>query len=307
MQAIEERKESILKTNLKYFHHVDFDKKITSKKILGDIPDKHKFDLESKKVLNLRNTNKQPEMRPCYEEPLLTREQEYHLFKQLNFLKFKAKNLIEKLNCKKSIKTKIEKIENLQIKIYDLRNKIASSNFRLATHILKNDFKSYREKRNLDNYLSDAYMDVIKSVDYFNYTLGNKFSTYCVWVLRKNFFRMINLKKNKKNEFYSIDDNQTEIQNSAEIFLTSEVHQKENAIFINRVIETAKKRLNTRDINRQILIIEHYFGINGKERKNLEEISGLLEITKERVRQLKEKFLISMRETVRNTDCKNVL
>ena len=114
MQAIEERKESILKTNLKYFHHVDFDKKITSKKILGDIPDKHKFDLESKKVLNLRNTNKQPEMRPCYEEPLLTREQEYHLFKQLNFLKFKAKNLIEKLNCKKSIKTKIEKIETHQ-------------------------------------------------------------------------------------------------------------------------------------------------------------------------------------------------
>jgi len=307
MQAIEERKESILRTNLKYFHHVDFDKKITSEKILDDIPDKHKFDLESKKVLNLRNANKQPEMRPCYEEPLLTREQEYHLFKQLNFFKFKAKNLIEKLNCKKSIKTKIKKIENLQIKIYDLRNKIASSNFRLATHILKNDFKNYREKRNLDNYLSDAYMDVIKSVDYFNYTLGNKFSTYCVWVLRKNFFRMINLKKNKKNEFYSIDDNQTESQNSAETFLTSEVHQKENAIFINRVIETAKKRLNTRDINRQILIIEHYFGINGKERKNLEEISCLLEITKERVRQLKEKFLISMRQTVKNTDCKNVL
>ena len=29
-------------------------------------------------------------------------------------------------------------------------------------------------------------------VDYFNYTLGNKFCTYCVWVLKKNFFQTKN-------------------------------------------------------------------------------------------------------------------
>ena len=141
-------------------------------------------------------------------------------------------------------------------------------------------------------------MDIIKSVDYFNFTLGNKFSTYCIWVLRKNFYRMLKNKKSKE-EMRQLDDNSQDNISSPENFLSTEVHQRENATYINRILDMAKDKLNTRDINRQIMIVEHYFGINGKERKNLEEISKILCITKERVRQLKEKLLVSMREIAR--------
>lgn len=299
MYSLEERIDNLYKFNLKYFYHEDFDKKSKINCILSEIPDKLKFDRDKNKVINLRVTNKQPEMRPCYEEPLLTKEQEQHLFKQLNYHKFYAKKLLSELNLKKINIKKIDKIESLLVRISFLRNKIASSNFRLVTYILRTDLKHHPEVNAVDIYLSDAYMDIIKSVDYFNFTLGNKFSTYCIWVLRKNFYRMLKTKKSKE-DMRQLDDNSQDNISSPENFLSTEVHQRENATYINRILNMAKDKLNTRDINRQIMIVEHYFGINGKERKNLEEISKILCITKERVRQLKEKLLVSMREIARH-------
>ena len=306
MQSLIERAENLFKINFKCFYHTDFDKSSKTKIILGDIPQIEKYKSEKKKVYTLQKSCKNPEMRPCYEEPLLTKEQEYHLFRKFNFLKYKAKELISKLNLKKLNENKLSAIEDLLIQINEIRNEIANANFRLATFILRNEFKKFRDEKNLDGHLSDAYLDVIKSIDYFNYNLGNKFSTYAIWVVKRNFFRIAKTKRCKE-EFIKVADVGVGNISTTDEFLSLEVHQKENANFINRIIDMAKNKVKTRDIERQIFIIEHYFGINGKQRKNLEEVSVMLNITKERVRQLKEKFIGYMREIIRTMDSDNVL
>jgi RNA polymerase sigma factor (sigma-70 family) len=291
-----ERAEKILDTPLRVFPHPDFDDKSKIPDILADIPDAEAFAALKKKVANLRKANLSPEMRPCYEEPLLTREQEYHLFRKMNYYKYKAKLLKTNLNLKRQLsERRVEQIEYYLSKAAEVRNQIANSNFRLATQILRKDINHFHDPGVTETFLSDAYLDVLKAVDYFDYNLGNKFSTYCTWVIKKNFFRAV------KNHQRIMETQRSGDQSSLELGFYEEnnadLEEQETKTILKKLIQKTSKNCNVRDARRQIYILEHYFGLNGKEKHTLEQISEQLGITKERVRQLKEKFLKSMRES----------
>lgn len=288
-----QRAEKLQSTNLRVFCHPDFDDKEKQKEILRDIPNLTDFNSLRKKVENLRKSNLSPEMRPCYEEPLLTREQEYHLFKQMNYFKYRAKVLRVGLNPKRLLsRTRIEQIETFMEKAGLIRNQIANSNFRLATQILKRDVNHFHDPALVESFLSDAYLDVLKAVDYFDYNLGNKFSTYCTWVIKKNFFRNVKTYQKNADIYHPLEDADVCSINDE----PSDMESEDTKGFLKKLILTSSKTCNVRDAKRQIYILEHYFGLNGKEKHTLEQISFKLGITKERVRQLKEKFLNSMRE-----------
>lgn len=287
------RVEKILDTPIRVFQHSDFNDKSKISAILADIPDAESFIALKENIINLRKANLSPGMRPCYEEPLLTREQEYHLFRKMNYYKYKAKLLKINLNPKRLLsERRIEQIEYYISKAGEVRNQIANSNFRLATQILRKSTNNFHDPGVVETFLSDAYLDVLKAVDYFDYNLGNKFSTYCTWVIKKNFFRAVKTHQRTMEAQHS-DQNSLEIgfyeENNADL------EEQENKLILKKLIQ--KTNCNVRDAHRQIYILEHYFGLNGKDNHTLEQISEQLGITKERVRQLKEKFLKSMRES----------
>ena len=60
---------------------------------------------------------------------------------------------------------------------------------------------------------------------------------------------------------------------------------------IDEVLETLKER--------EAKILRLYFGLEGKEPMTLEEIGGMMGITRERVRQIKEKALARLRHVSR--------
>jgi RNA polymerase primary sigma factor len=47
---------------------------------------------------------------------------------------------------------------------------------------------------------------------------------------------------------------------------------------------------------REIRILKHYFGLGGEDKKTLEEIGDMLDLTRERIRQIKEEALGKLRE-----------
>lgn len=174
---------------------------------------------------------------------LLTREEEFHLFRKMNFLKYSGKTA-------EAIK---------------IRNIIAQLNFKLAKQIKKYD----------EEILSDAYLDILNAVEYFDYRLGNKFSTYATWVLKKNYFRNL---KNKRKSFTSLVDD-------VECYSEEEFDPQP---ILNILSEL--KNSNCRDSQRKYYIVSSYFGINC-EKKSLLDLSQTLGISKERVRQIKQKAL----------------
>lgn len=228
------------------------------------------------------------ELRPCYEAPLLQPDQEKHLFRQMNYFKYKAQKILEK----KITNQRLTKAEELVNQAKQIRNQIAESNFRLVAQLLKYNINFYREHSLIDSLLSDAYYDVLKAVDYFDWTRGHKFSTYATWVIKKNFFRDSKEKQKKADKFVSLQETKTDFALNA----NNSEFQKENEYecqkkLVQSLLVILKHGDCADDQDRQVFILENYFGLSGCESQTLEEISQKLNITKERVRQLKEKGL----------------
>jgi RNA polymerase primary sigma factor len=294
----QQRAEKLLETNLRLFYHSSFDEAKQRKIILADMPDIVKFQKDEEKVQKLRTSKITAEMRPCYEAPLLNFEQEKHLFRKMNYLKYRAKKLMSGMNIKRVSEKKIEKIEEFLTMAAFIRNQIAESNFRLATQILKGQITFYREHSLIDALLSDAYFDVLKAVDYFDWTKGYRFSTYATWVIKKNFYRDSKQKITQSERFTYLDDSHAGNINSRGEEYQEEKEYTERQVLVKSLLELLSKDTNSSDRNRQVRVLEHYFGVNGNERQTLEQISVEIGVTKERVRQLKEKGLLWIKQKV---------
>ena len=136
--------------------------------------------------------------------------------------------------------------------------------------------------------LSDAYVNVIKAVDYFNWTLGHRFSTYATWVVKKNYFRDCKHKASQSERSSSIDENCSELVDYRTTSSSDEKRQDARRQLIKKLIGIMVRENLGTDRVRQAYVLENYYGVNGRDKKTLEQISDEIGVTKERVRQLKE-------------------
>ena len=78
-----------------------------------------------------------PYLASLYETPLLTREQERHLFRKFNYLKYRAASLREKLNPKRPQLRLMDDIERLYGEAVATKNQIIEANLHLVVSIMK--------------------------------------------------------------------------------------------------------------------------------------------------------------------------
>jgi len=291
------RLQKILEIPLRVFYHKSFDDPRKRKEILGDMPGAEKFESDNEKIGKRLTDKIAPEMRPCYETSLLTPAQEQHMFRKMNYYKYKAKKLLS-VNFNRVTENRIKKIEDLLNQAKTIRNDIARSNFRLATQILKLQISFYREHSLTEALLSDAYFDVLKAVDYFNWTLGNRFSTYATWVVKKNFFRDSKQKIQQAERFGYLDEEKVQAIESKNTGFEDEREYEVQKNVVQKLLKLLADGDCSTDRLRQVFVLENYFGVNGRERHTLEGISAKIGVTKERVRQLKEKGLQWLRDKV---------
>jgi RNA polymerase sigma factor (sigma-70 family) len=152
-----------------------------------------------------------------------------------------------------------------------------------------------RHSGQTDNFfelLSDGNMSLIRAVEKFDYSRGNKFSTYASWAIMKNFARSIPEEKVRRERyvtgtedfFDAAQDNRTD---EHEIVATAE--QASNKV--NRLLEYLDPR--------ERAIIRMRAGLDqGTEGMTLEKIGEKLGITKERVRQLNVRAMKKLRSLV---------
>ena len=87
-ENIKQRVQNLLDSGIRVFYHPSFDDPKERKNILSEMPGEEKFKKDACKVKKLGTNKVSPEMRPCYEAPLLNFEQEQHLFRKMNYFKF---------------------------------------------------------------------------------------------------------------------------------------------------------------------------------------------------------------------------
>ena len=95
-----------------------------------------------------------------------------------------------------------------------------------------------------------------------------------------------------------MDESHAEMLNSRGEGYEQEKEYTERQELVKTLLKLLSEGDDGTDRNRQVRVLEHYFGVNGNNRQTLQQISDEIGVTKERVRQLKEKGLNWIRQKI---------
>ncbi|QDT37387.1 sigma-70 family RNA polymerase sigma factor [Stratiformator vulcanicus] len=276
------RAERLLSEPIDYMDSPEFHEVGADELILGEPP-----DVKKKKGVSRAPSGLPPYLASLYTIPLLTREEEQYYFRKLNYLRYRAAALQAKLMDDAPKASEMDELEHFLNEANDVKNFLIRSNLRLVVSIAK---KQVSATSNFFEMVSDGNMSLIRAVEKFDYTKGNKFSTYATWAIVKNFSRSIPAEHKRldryrtgKEEVFqgSPDDNvsqyQQELRNTQQHGLVMDI----------------LGRLDGRERD----IIKFRYGLDYHEEPlTLEQVGHRFGVTKERIRQLESRALRKLRK-----------
>jgi len=285
-----------------HIHHPSFEDPALEREILAAMPGADEYEARRASMKVPRDVP--AELAPLYRVPLLSKEQEQHLFRKMNFLKFKAAKLRDTF-CRVSedgtrelepgkVRTgTLDRINLLLNQSSEVKELLINANMRLVVNIAK---RGLATGENLFERMSDGNMSLIRAVEKFDFGRGFKFSTYASWAIIKNFSRSVPDEMQRRERFVTGQD---EV-----LMLSPDARTDEQSILSRQelVAESVNTLLGKLD-PREREIIRMRAGINpaGGEQAardrgmTLEEIGQRFGITKERVRQLHARSMRKLR------------
>jgi len=279
----EMRARRILGAKLEFIDNSSFGERNAAATILGPLPEPPvgKTPRRPKAPKGLP-----PYLGSLYEVPLLDREQEMHLFRQMNYLKYRAHERRSKLDPTRARTADLDEIERLQEEALAVKNQIIRANLRLVVSIAK---RHVGPSNNFFELVSDGNMSLIRAVEKFDFSRGNKFSTYASWAIMKNFARTIPEENYRRDRFVTGHEEMFE----AAADTRADEHEYESAL--RRMQEAVKGMLGHLDERERKIIISR-FGLGGASEQTLEQLGRELGITKERVRQIESRAQDKLRK-----------
>jgi len=227
-----------------------------------------------------------PYLASLYRVPLLTREQEGHLFRQFNYLKYKASKRRSQLDPSHAETEALDQIERLYEAALTVKNYILQANLRLVVSIAK---RYVIQGDSFFELVSDGNISLMRAIDKFDFARGYKISTYASWAIMRNFARTIPYELRQRDRFRTSHD---EIFNASEERRSNE-HDLESA---QRQREAQVRKIMDRLDEREQQIVVSRFGLeHGQEPRTLEEIGAELGVSKERVRQIEARAMSKLR------------
>lgn len=271
----------IVNLQLDYIDNPRFSRKGADKTCLGAMPASKTPTRKAR-----RPTGLPPYLASLYEIPLLSREQEQHLFRMYNYLKFKASKLRNQLDSLQPKAAILDEIELLYERIVEIKNQISKANLRLVVSIAK---RHVTADQNFFELVSDGNVSLLRAAEKFDFARGNKFSTYASWAIMKNFARTIPSEYRQQDRFRTSHEELFAItQEKRANPVLEESAQRDRVAKISRIL----KRLDERE---QKIIIGRFGLDHSREPQTLKEVGAQLGVTKERIRQIEARALGKLR------------
>jgi RNA polymerase primary sigma factor len=279
---IEMRARRQLETRIEFVPHSSFEDPATHPTILGPMPS---FSAGQDVPRGEPAAGLSPFLEGLYGDPLLTREQEVHLFRKMNFLKHQASRLLGAIDPVQVKAAGLDLVEALQEEALAVRNQIIRGNLRLVVSVAK---QLIGHNQDFAELVSDGYVALMRAVEKFDFSRDYKFSTYASWVIINNLLRdsaRDRLRDPLVTGYGAILEAAPDRRNDES---RCEMEQG----WCQEVIRGMLGRLN----DRERMIIVSRFGLEGARQKTLNQLGKELGITKERVRQIEARARVRLRE-----------
>ncbi len=232
-----------------------------------------------------------PYLASLYSIPLLTREDEVYYFRKMNYLKRKAAELREQLDLARPRTRDMNATEELLDQSVEIKNFLIRSNLRLVVSIAK---RHIRPNSHFFEMVSDGNMSLIRAIEKFDYSKGNKFSTYATWAIMKNFARSIPAEHTLLDRFRTGSDDvfDRSTDQRSDQFQQELVNRKQHQLIMGIL-----DQLDDREKN---IILFRYGLSQGAEPQTLEQVGNRFGVTKERIRQLEARALGKLKKIARD-------
>lgn len=277
----EMRAQRILSRPIEFMGHESFEEPDAELEILGPEP-----AAESGRPVR-PPAGLPPYLQSLYEVPLLTREQEFHLFRKMNYLLFRAKKLREELRPHHAKASQLDEIERLEEEAQDIKRRLIRANLRLVVSIAK---RHVTQSNNLFELISDGNVSLMRAVEKFDFSRGFKFSTYASWAIMKNFARTIPAENTRRDRFLTGQEGAFEVaaDRRSDQFEQESSHQQMQSA-IHRILD----RLDDRE---RKIIVQRYGLDDAQGPQTLEQVGHRFGVTKERIRQIEARAIHKLRQ-----------
>lgn len=220
------------------------------------------------------------------EAVVLTPEQEQELFRQMNYLKYRANMLRSRLSPHEPDEEILNKTERFLAAADLVRDRIIRANMRLVISVVK---KFVTPQNSFDDMLSDGIYSLMQAVDKFDYDRGFRFSTYAYRAIARNAYRAI-IKRQREMVRFGTEVDEAGLDAGAGI--------SESAMDVRTWtrLRGLLSRIMDRLDRREQLIIRCRYALGAHRKvKTFQMIADRLGVSKERVRQLEQRAMSKLR------------
>lgn len=227
-----------------------------------------------------------PYLASLFTTRLLPADEERRLFRRMNYVKFKADQLRQDLNPRRARRAVVEEIESLLEEAERIRALLIRANLRLVVSIAKRFVDASNTFYEL---VSDGNISLIRAVEKFDYFLGNRFSTYATYAIRRNFFRSVIKRREDRQRCPSADE---DLLPTAAPVTDPEALGEQSVLALRSSLAALLHRLNDRERS----VVQARFGFGGDGRvKTFQQLGDELGVCKERVRQIQVRAMEKLR------------
>ena len=226
-----------------------------------------------------------PYLASLYQTRLLSKDEEQFYFRRMNWLKFQALQKRNRLDPKRATMKQMKQIEAILAEAETVKAILITSNLRLVVSIAK---KFNEPSHSFDELISEGNVALMRSVEKFNFALGNRFSTYATYAIQRHFFRISHKSRQYRNRFASDDE---PVKDRAEEVSDHEACSPDQVQYLKTLFSKFLHQLESRE--QQIVLAR--FGFNGDKPKTFRQLGSEMGVCKERIRQIQTRAIAKLR------------
>lgn len=226
-----------------------------------------------------------------YRTRLLSRDEEQFHFRRMNWLKFRAAAERGKFDERRATDRQMDAVERLLADAETSRSLLITSNLRLVVSIAK---KFVTPDDSFDELVAEGNVALMRSVDKFDFSLGNRFSTYATYAIQRHYFRMSHRGRQHRRRFAPADESLRSVPESEQAVTCS----SQQVDLLGELFRKFLADLEPRE--RQIVVAR--FGFDGLPPRTFRELGAEMGVCKERIRQIQYRAMEKIRGMAADAD-----